>query len=42
VPEALRRAVRRVNQTLAELKVEPHPDKTFIGRAMFTKPLQIV
>lgn len=28
----LRRAVRLVNQTLAELKVEPHPDKTFIGR----------
>ena len=29
---ALRRAVRLVNQTLAELKVEQHPDKTFIGR----------
>lgn len=28
----LRRAVRIVNQTLAELKVEQHPDKTFIGR----------
>ncbi len=28
----LRAAVRLVNQTLAELKVEQHPDKTFIGR----------
>lgn len=28
----LRRAVRIVNQTLNELKVEKHPDKTFIGR----------
>ncbi len=28
----LRQAVRVVNQTLAELKVEQHPDKTFIGR----------
>lgn len=29
---SLRRAVRVVNQTLAELRVEQHPDKTFIGR----------
>jgi len=29
---SLRRAVRLVNETLAELKVEQHPDKTFIGR----------
>ena len=28
----LRDAIKRVNQTLAELKVEQHPDKTFIGR----------
>jgi len=28
----LRRAIKAVNQTLAELKVEQHPDKTFIGR----------
>ena len=28
----LREAIRLVNQTLAELKVEQHPDKTFIGR----------
>ncbi len=28
----LRAAVRIVNETLAELKVEQHPDKTFIGR----------
>ena len=28
----LRAAVRTVNQTLAALKVEQHPDKTFIGR----------
>lgn len=28
----LRNAIRVVNQTLAELKVEQHPDKTFIGR----------
>ena len=28
----LRRAIRLVNETLAELKVEQHPDKTFIGR----------
>ena len=28
----LRKAVRIVNETLAELKVEQHPDKTFIGR----------
>ncbi len=28
----LRAAVRRVNQTLAELKIEQHPDKTFVGR----------
>lgn len=29
----LRRAVKLVKQTLTELKVEPHPDKTYIGRA---------
>ena len=28
----LRKAVRAVNETLAELRVEQHPDKTFIGR----------
>jgi hypothetical protein len=28
----LRRAVRMVNETLRELRVERHPDKTFIGR----------
>lgn len=28
----LRRAVKLVMQTLSELKVEPHPDKTYIGR----------
>jgi hypothetical protein len=28
----LRRAINVVNQTLAELKVQQHPDKTFIGR----------
>jgi hypothetical protein len=28
----LRKAIKVVNQTLAELKVEKHPDKTFIGR----------
>ena len=28
----LRKAVRIVNQTLTRLKVEKHPDKTFIGR----------
>ena len=28
----LREAVRSVNQTLAELKVQEHPDKTFAGR----------
>jgi hypothetical protein len=28
----LRDAIRLVNQTLAELHVEQHPDKTFIGR----------
>ena len=28
----LRRAVRIVNETLATLKVEQHPDKTFVGR----------
>ncbi len=28
----LRKAVRIVNETLAELRVEQHPDKTFIGR----------
>jgi len=30
--QAVRRAVAVVNQTLADLKVEQHPDKTFIGR----------
>ena len=29
---SLRRAVRVVNETLRELRVEQHPDKTFIGR----------
>ena len=28
----LRAAIRLVNQTLAELHVQQHPDKTFIGR----------
>ena len=28
----LRAAIRLVDETLAELKVEQHPDKTFIGR----------
>ncbi|MGB2938668.1 MAG: reverse transcriptase/maturase family protein [Phycisphaerae bacterium] len=28
----LRKAIRRVNAILAELKVQKHPDKTFIGR----------
>ena len=28
----LRRAIRLVNETLAELKLDKHPDKTFIGR----------
>jgi hypothetical protein len=28
----LRQAIRLVNQTLAEVHVEQHPDKTFIGR----------
>jgi len=28
----LRKAIKVVNQTLAELKVAQHPDKTFIGR----------
>jgi hypothetical protein len=28
----LREAIRLVNQTLAELHVQQHPDKTFIGR----------
>ena len=28
----LRRAVRIVQQTLEELKVQTHPDKTFVGR----------
>ena len=27
-----KKAVQIVNQTLNELKVEKHPDKTFIGR----------
>ena len=29
---SLRRAIRTVNETLRELRVEQHPDKTFIGR----------
>ncbi|HVS89392.1 MAG TPA: reverse transcriptase domain-containing protein [Candidatus Acidoferrum sp.] len=29
---SLRRAVQMVNETLRELRVEQHPDKTFIGR----------
>ncbi|WP_353769973.1 reverse transcriptase domain-containing protein [Okeania sp. SIO1F9] len=29
---ALRRAIKATNQVMAELKVEKHPDKTFIGR----------
>jgi len=29
---SLRRAIRTVNETLQELRVEQHPDKTFIGR----------
>jgi hypothetical protein len=29
---SLRKAVRIVNQTLAELQIEQHPDKTFVGR----------
>jgi hypothetical protein len=29
---SLRRAIRMVNETLRELRVEQHPDKTFIGR----------
>ncbi len=28
----LRAAIRTVNETLAALKVEQHPDKTFVGR----------
>ena len=28
----LRAAIRLVNETLAELKLQQHPDKTFIGR----------
>jgi RNA-directed DNA polymerase len=28
----LRQAIKIINQTLNELKVEKHPDKTFIGR----------
>ncbi len=28
----LRKAIRLVNQTLNELRVEQHPDKTMIGR----------
>jgi hypothetical protein len=28
----LRKAIRVANQTLAELHIEPHPDKTSIGR----------
>ena len=29
----LRKAVKLVMQTLDELNIEPHPDKTYIGRA---------
>jgi hypothetical protein len=29
---SLRRAIRTVNEMLRELRVEQHPDKTFIGR----------
>ena len=29
---SLRRAIRIVNETLRELRVKQHPDKTFIGR----------
>ena len=29
----LRRAVRKINEVLAALRVEQHPDKTFIGKA---------
>ena len=28
----LRRAIARINAILAELKVQQHPDKTFVGR----------
>ncbi len=28
----LRKAIRKANQVLAQLKVEKHPDKTFIGK----------
>jgi hypothetical protein len=28
----VRRAVRTLNRTLADLKVAKHPDETFIGR----------
>jgi RNA-directed DNA polymerase len=28
----LRQAIKTVNRTLAELKIEKHPDKIFIGR----------
>ena len=28
----LRRAIKAVNEALTDLKVEQHPDKTFIGR----------
>jgi RNA-directed DNA polymerase len=31
----LRRAVRKTNEVLAALRVEQHPDKTFIGKAGF-------
>ena len=30
----LRRAVKKVNQVLAGLQLEKHPDKTFIGKAV--------
>ena len=30
--DTLKKAIQIVNQTLNELKVEKHPDKTFIGR----------
>ena len=30
----MKKVVRAVNEVLAQLKVEKHPDKTFIGRAI--------
>ena len=34
----LKKAIQIVNQTLNELKVEKHPDKTFIGRISRMSP----